>query len=162
MHTKKITKDEATVWFSQDELGFMIAATERALKELNPQDFHTRTGRTVDYANAVLAQLRVANGGKELRIPSQQPNVRARRVAFDPRAPTSQHVIMRVERIAEGKALLSLSDHELRFLNNAINEAVHGLHGIEEFERAIGKTREYGDTLMDELVDANDRVEALN
>jgi len=162
MDIKKIAKDEATVWFSRDELNFMIAAIERALKEIDPEYFYTRTGRTADYANAVVVQLRVAIGGKDLRMPSHQSDDRTRCVAYDPRAPTRQHVIMRVERVADGRALVSVSDHELRFLNNAINESVHGLRGIEEFERAIGKTREYGDALMDQLVDANDRVEALN
>ena len=42
-------------------------------------------------------------------MPSHQPDDRARGVAHDPRTPTSQHVIMRVERVAEGKALVSLS-----------------------------------------------------
>lgn len=162
MHTKKISKDEATIWFSRDELSFMIAATERALEKIDPKYFYTRTGRSVDYANAVLARLRVANGDKEFHVPSHQPDDRARGVAYDPRAPTSQHVIMKVELTADDKALISLSDHELRFLNNAINEAIHGLRGVEEFERSSGKTSKYGSRLMHQLRAANDRIEALS
>ncbi len=71
-------------------------------------------------------------------------------------------VTIRVERIADDKALISLSDWELCFLNNAINEAIHGIRGVEEFERSSGKTSKYGRRLMQQLVAANDRVEALN
>lgn len=162
MRIKKIAKHEATVWFLRDELSFMIATTERALKELNPEDFHTRTGRTVGYANAVLARLRVANGEGKLReIPHpHQDDVQVSGDFNDLDTPRRLRVTMRIELIVDDKALVTLSDYELCFLNNAINEAVHGLRGIEEFERAIGKTREYGDALMDQLVDANDMVEA--
>lgn len=162
MLAKKIVKDEAKVWFSREELSFMIAATERALKDIGSEKFYTRTGRSVDYANAVLARLRIAIGDKNLSVLSHQSDNRGRGVAFDPRAPTSEHVVMRVELVSEDKALVSLSDHELSFLNNAINEAVHGLRGIEEFEKDTGKTREYGDMLMDQLVEINNKIEALN
>lgn len=162
MRIKKIAKDGATVWFSRDEVSFMIAATGRALKEIDPEYFYTRTGRTVDYAKSVLAQLRVANGDEEFRVASQQPDNRVHGVAHDPLAPTSQNVIMRVELVAKDKALVFLSDHELRFLNNAINEAVNGLRGVREFERSTGKTSKYSDKLMDQLIDVNDRIEALN
>lgn len=162
MRIKKISKDEASVWFSRDELSFMIASTERALKGMEPDEFHTRTSRTVDYANAVLAQLRVANGDEEVRISSQRATNRARGIAYDPRVPTSEHVTMRVELVAETKALVALADHELRFLNNAINESVNGLRGVKEFEVFTGKTSEYSDKLMSQLIDANDRIEALS
>ena len=162
MYIQNVTKDEATVWFSRDELRFMIAATERALKEIDPEYFYTRTGRTADYANAVLAQLHVASGDGELHIPSHQPDNRARGVAYDSRAPTSHHVIMTVDLVVEDKALVSLSDHELRFLNNAINEAVNGLREDKEFELATGKTDDYSARLMDQLIDANNKMEALN
>lgn len=162
MRTKKTTKEAATVWFSRDELSFMIAATERALKEIDPEYFYTRTGRTADYANAVVAQLRVANGDRELRRSSHRLDNRSRKVAYDPRAPTSQHVIMTVDVVADDKALVTLSDHELRFLNNAINEAVNGLRENKEFDEANRKIGKYSDRLMEQLIDANDKIEALN
>jgi hypothetical protein len=161
MQIKKVTKDKATVWISSDELRFMIAATERALKEIDPEYFYTRTGRTVAYANAVVAQLRVADNNGEGLMPSHQPDDHARGVADDPHARSSQRVIMTVDLVAEGGALVSLSDHELRFLNNAINEAVNGLRESKEFE-ATGKTGDYSDRLMDQLMAANDKIEALN
>lgn len=161
MQIKKVTRKKATIWISRDELRFMIAATERALKEIDPEHFYTRTGRTVAYANALVTQLRVADSNREGLIPSHRPDDNAPGVGDDPRARSSQRVIMTVDLVAEDGALISVSDHELRFLNNAINEAVNGLRESKEFE-ATGKTGDYSDSLMDQLMAANDKIEALN
>lgn len=162
MRIQDISKEKATVWFSRDELSFMIAAAERALKEIDPDEFGTRTGRTVDYANAVLAQLRIANGDRILRKIPHHTDDQASGNSNNSETPRRLQVAMRVELIADNKALVSLSDNELCFLNDAINEAVHGIRGVKEFERSSGKTSEYGRKLMHQLIAANDKVEALS
>ena len=164
MQIKEISKDEAAVWFLRDELAFMIAAMERALNEMDPEEFDTRTGRTVDYANTVLARLRIANGEKEVpeQAQLQQHTDQVSRNFHRSEKPPRESATMRVEAVAYDKALISVSDHELRFLNNAINEAIHGIHGVGEFERTSGRTSKYGRRLMHHLIAANDRIEALN
>ncbi|WP_428659518.1 hypothetical protein [Reyranella sp.] len=161
MHIQEISKEKAIVWFSRDELRFMIAAAERALMEMDPDEFDTRTGRTIGYANAILAQLRVANG--EIS-PRNMPHQADDQVFDSSRDPNTRRlrVTIRVELVRDDKALVSLSDYELSFLNNAINEAIHGLHGVEEFERSSGKTSEYGRRLMHQLIAAKDRTRAFN
>jgi len=164
MQIKEISKDKAAVWFFRDELAFMIAATERALNEMDPEEFDTRTGRTVNYANIVLARLRIAIGEKEVLEKSQlrQHTDQVSSSFHSSDKPPRERATMRVEVVADNKALVSVSDHELRFLNNAINEAVHGIHDVEEFERTSGRTGKYGRRLMHQLIAANDRIEALN
>jgi len=164
MKIKEISKDGAAVWFLRDELAFMIAATERALNEMDPEEFDTRTGRTVDYANTVLARLRIANGEKKVREQLQlhQHTDQISSNFHSSDKPPRERATMRVEVVVDDKALVSVSDHELRFLNNAINEAIHGLHGVKEFERTSGRTSKYGRRLMHHLIAANDRIEALN
>jgi len=161
MQIKEISREKATVWFSRDELTFMIAAAERALREIDPDEFATRTGRTVGYANAVLAKLHLANGERKDTQPPQSDH-QAYGSSNGSEAPRRLRVTISVELIADDKALISLSDYELCFLNNAINEAIHGIRGVEEFERSSGKTSKYGRRLMHQLAAANDRVEALS
>ncbi len=164
MQIKEITKEEAAVWILRDELAFMIAATERALNEMDPDEFDPRTGRTVDYANTILARLKFANGEKKVQEQSQMrqhiDQVYSNFLSSD--KPAREQATMRVEVVADDKALVSISDHELRFLKNAINEAIHGLHGVKEFERTSGRTSKYGRGLMHHLIAVNDRIEALN
>jgi hypothetical protein len=168
MRIKEISSERASIWFSVDELTFLIATIDRVFKELHPDEFSTRTGRLAAYAKELATRVRNAND----RLTSRQG---ARNSASSPQggAPVAfiqdldddypldaRFVTMRIEFVSGDKVLLSLTDHELRFLNNALNEAIHGIRrGNEEFIKSTGKTREYGRKLMKQLMDANDKIE---
>jgi hypothetical protein len=165
MRIKAISNDRASVWFSRDELTFLLAATGRAIQALDPQEFSIRTTYTVDYAKEVLARLQAADaevmlqGEEPARAQSNPVNAPAV-VPADARSALEddRHITMSIEYASSSKVLLSLSDHELCFLGDVINESIHGLDGIEEFLKATGTTRKYGDRLWDQLTDTRSKI----